>query len=106
MAKLNALDPNGPLNAFNSNGSTYLLVGTAIQINPISGSTGTISYRIRNLSSASQYFTWGTNSASRLHWSADRRRSLREHHRYEWKQRRDIHLPIECLDDREQRYGV
>jgi hypothetical protein len=63
MAQLNALDPNGPLNAFNANGPTYLVAATAVQIAPPAGSTGVFSYRVRNLSASAQYLTWGLSSS-------------------------------------------
>jgi hypothetical protein len=65
MAQLNALDPNGPLNAFNANGPTYLVGSAAsVQILPNAGppATGVFSYRVRNLSSGQQYFSWGVGS--------------------------------------------
>jgi hypothetical protein len=47
---------------FSPQGPTYLLVGTAIQILS-NGQNAVQSYRIRNLSSSSQYFTWGAASS-------------------------------------------
>lgn len=48
--------------AFSQQGSTYLVVGTAISISTTNA--GCINYRIRNLSTTTQYFTWAAAGAT------------------------------------------
>jgi hypothetical protein len=48
------------INAFQPQGSTFLVGTSAVQI---TSSTGACCYRVRNLAAAAQYFTWGNSSS-------------------------------------------